>query len=52
MVWPIGMVVVAGGRDPIHLYCGKDATETFFMIHSRYVIDRLADLPAVGTWAE
>lgn len=38
----------AGGRDPIHLYCGKDATETFHMIHSSYVRERLSDLTIVG----
>jgi flavocytochrome c len=42
----------AGGKDPIRLFCGKDATETFHMIHSSQVMDRLADLPAVGLWAE
>ena len=42
----------AGGRDPIRLYCGKDATEIFHRIHSQYVMERLADLPAVGVWTE
>lgn len=42
----------AGGRDPIHLFCGKDATQTFHMIHSSYVMDRLSELPVVGSYVE
>ena len=38
----------AGGRDPIHLFCGKDATETFNMIHSSFVMEKLGALPVVG----